>query len=69
MFRRHARPQPEPDPLRYWRDLVRFLQAEGAQSQDCPTLCRRKGEHEHMRHAAASADLIVSPAAVERGGA
>ena len=67
MFRR--RPHPGAPSLRYWRDVVRHLEAEGATLGDCPALCRRKGPHQHMRHEGASADLIVSPSAEERGGA
>lgn len=70
MFRRHARPQPELAPPSSWQGLVHLLASEGgATPEECPTLCRRKGPHQHMRHEAASADLIVSPSAEERAGA
>ena len=60
--------QPTP-PLTSWQDAVNALVDGGYLEMTCPHLCRRKGDHAHMRHEAASTDLIVSPAAVERGGA
>jgi hypothetical protein len=48
---------------------VTALLEQGYRPLDCPAMCRRKGDHAHMRHEAASTDLIVSPAVVERSGA
>ena len=78
MFRR--RPQPAPVPpapeplpeavtLTSWVDAAAALARMGFGRLECPRPCRRKGEHLHLRHEAAAADLIVSPAAVERSGA
>jgi hypothetical protein len=79
MFRRHARPEPalpgpepapepepipEPVPLTSWGEVVDSLTAGGYVKLACPALCRRKGDHAHLRHEAASTDLIVSPAVI-----
>lgn len=61
--------EPAPAPLTSWHDLAEHLITEGAEPLECPPICRRKGLHRHLRHAGASADVIVSPAAVERSGA
>ena len=77
MFRRRPQPAPvlpplpvpEPVPLTSWVKVVDRLVDEGFDALECPAMCRRKGPHEHLRHTGASADVIVSPAAVERAGA
>lgn len=52
-----------------WQDVVNALIGQGYGKLACPGMCRRKGDHAHLRHDAASADVTVFPAAVERGGA
>lgn len=56
-------------PFASWHDAVVALLEQGYRPLDCPAMCRRKGDHAHLRHEGASTDLIVSPAAVERSGA
>ena len=85
MFRRRPRPEPvalpavphlpplpaasPPAPLTCWQDAVNALLDQGYVKMGCPGMCRRKGDHAHLRHEAAAADLTVFPAVVERGGA
>ena len=64
-----AAPPAPPRPLASWHDAVTALLEQGYRPLDCPGMCRRKGDHAHLRHAAASADVTVFPAAVERAGA
>ena len=59
--------EPAPEPPRDWLGTMHALVTAGFEDRECPALCRRKGGHRHMANP--SADLIVSPAAVERGGA
>ena len=69
MFRRHARPRPGLAAPASWQGLVHLLATEcGSQPQECPALCRRKGDHAHLRHDAAAADVTVFPVVVERCG-
>lgn len=56
-------------PLTCWQDAVNNLLDGGYVKLGCPGMCRRKGDHAHLRHEAAATDLTVYPAVVERGGA
>lgn len=64
-----AGPPAPPRPFTSWHDAVTGLLEQGYRPLDCPGMCRRKGDHAHLRHEAAVTDVIVSPAAVERSGA
>ncbi len=55
--------------LTCWGEVVDKLAAEGWEILMCPGMCRRKGDHAHLRCDAAGTDVTVSPAAVERSGA
>ncbi len=83
MFRRRSQPPPPEvaedaaapvtdagglGPLN-WQDAVNALLGSGYSRLDCPGMCRRKGDHAHLRHEAAATDITVYPAVVERGGA
>ena len=57
-----AGPPAPPRPFTSWHDAVTALLEQGYRPLDCPGMCRRKGDHAHLRHDAASTDLIVSPA-------
>lgn len=52
-----------------WQDAVNALLGSGYSRLDCPGMCRRKGDHAHLRHEAAATDITVYPAVVERSGA
>ena len=58
-----------PRPFTSWHDAVTALLEQGYRPLDCPGMCRRKGDHAHLRHEAAATDITVYPAVVERGGA
>lgn len=64
-----AAPPVPPRPFTSWHDAVTGLLEQGYRPLDCPGMCRRKGDHAHLRHEGAVTDVIVSPAAVERSGA
>ena len=64
-----AGPPAPPRPFTSWHDAVTALLEQGYRPLDCPGMCRRKGDHAHLRHEAAATDITVYPAVVERGGA
>ena len=52
---------PERAPLSTWEEAVHFLITEGFTPLECPKLCRRKGDHAHLRHERAGTEVIACP--------
>jgi hypothetical protein len=66
MIRRRRKPgqRPEVPPvpaITTYADALACLRTLGFEPGTCPALCRRKGEHQHMRHGSGVAEVIVSP--------
>ena len=62
--RQEARPAEPPVPaVTTYAEALAALCSLGFEPGTCPALCRRKGEHAHMRHGSGTAELIVYPGA------